>query len=239
MTTPRRLLSACALGLLTLAGAACSGGSSSQSTKQVTRGELAAMVLPKSELGAEAAALKVNPLSGFQANATAASGNFDPRVTAASLTRAGRLSGYTRAYRASRSQGENAIRRGAGLVQIGANVALYRDSAGAAGQLTKSLDDLRTLAGKPIKLGATLVRSATFRVGRIADSAAGARFDVRINGFPVYYTMVSLRHGRLLASVYEARADSKNVDAAVISFSQTLDNRIKDVLSGRIRAAPG
>jgi hypothetical protein len=52
------------------------------------------MVLPKSALGAEAAPLRVNPLSGFLTNAKDASTTFDPRITAASLTRAGRLSGY-------------------------------------------------------------------------------------------------------------------------------------------------
>jgi hypothetical protein len=39
--------------------------------------------------------------------------------------------------------------------------------------------------------------------------------------------------------VYEARADAKNVDATVISFAQTLEDRIKGVLSGSIRVAPG
>jgi hypothetical protein len=123
-------------------------------------------------------------------------------------------------------------------VQVSTSVDLYRDSAGAAGQLTKSLDDLRALVGKPIKDGATLVRSATSHVGRIADGAAGTRFEIQIDGFPIYYTGVGLRHGRLLAGVFEARADPKNVDATVISFSQTLEDRIKSVLSGRIQVSP-
>jgi hypothetical protein len=170
------------------------------------------MVLPKSALGAEAARLRVNPLSGFQTNAKAASTGLDPRITAASLTQDGRLSGYGRAYVVSLSRGENELAGGAGLVQVGTDVDLYRDNAGAAAHLTRSLDDLRALVGKPIKGGATLVRSATFRVGKIADDAGGLRFEVRITGFSIYYTSAWLRRGRLLAGVFEARADPKNVD---------------------------
>jgi hypothetical protein len=78
---------------------------------------------------------------------------------------------------------ESAVARGAGLVQIGTNVNLYRAKAAAARHMTMSVNDSRELVGKPLKEGAVLERSATFRRRRIADEAAGATFDIRIEGF--------------------------------------------------------
>jgi hypothetical protein len=195
------------------------------------------MALPTSAFGGQAVGLTVNPLSGFLSNAKAANTGIDPRETAASLTKAGRLSGYARAYRGNVSEFESALARGAGLLQVGTGVDLYRDGAGAASQQAKNVDDLRALVGKPLKAGATVVRSASFRVGGIANGAGG-RLEVRIKRFPLYYTMVWLRDGRLLAGVFEARAGPTKVDATVISLAQMLERRIKGVLSGRIRTEP-
>jgi hypothetical protein len=114
-------------------------------------------------------------------------------------------------------------------------VDLYRDNAAVAGQMSRTLNDLRLLAGKRLRGGAILERGATFRPRRIADATIGLTYTTRARGFNVYVTRVGFRHGRLLAAVSEARADSTNVNATVVSFARTLEARITGVLSGENR----
>jgi hypothetical protein len=204
----------------------------------VTKAELAAMTLPRSALGPQATGLSVHHPLGFQTNAQAAKARLDPRITATSLSRAGRLSGYVSEYQDSQSRGVSALIRGAGLLQVASDVELYRDTAAAAGQLTRVVSDCRARVGKPIKDGAMLERCASFPLQRIADGAAGLRYEIRVKGLHVYYTQVLLRRGRLLALVVEARADPKDMDARLISFAQGLADRIKDILSAGIRTGP-
>ena len=194
------------------------------------------MVLPKSAFGTQAAALRINPVSGFLSNAKAANRDLDPRMTTVSLARAGRLSGYARTFRGTLSQFESAIEAGGGLLVLGSDVDLFRDDRGAEGQLRRSSNDFRALVGKRLKGGATLVRGASFSPAKIGDAATGRRFKVRIKGVSIYITQVGFRHGNLLAGVFEERADPRNLDAEMISFARALDNRITGVLSGRMRA---
>ena len=193
------------------------------------------MVLPKSALGANARGMKLNRKSGYLSNARAAEGDLDPRMTSDSLSRGGRLFGYARVYRLGESEFEDDVLGGAGLVQTGTQVDLYRDKAAASHHMQTSVNDLRALVGKPIKHGATLERASTFNVERIADGAIGARFAVRIEGLNVYYTEVAFRRNGLLAGVFEVRADAKNVDATIDSVAKALDKRISRVLSARMR----
>ena len=189
------------------------------------------MVLPKSALGAQAAALKRNPRSGVLSNAQTAAGQLDPRVTTVSLTRGGRLNGSALAFRASLSRTETALARGTGLLGIGSDVDVFRDSAAAAGQMARSLGDLRALTGKRLRGGALLVRGAEFRVPRIADASHGMALTARIEGFDLHVTQVAFRRGRLLAGAFEIRAGSGNANAAVDSLARRLDGRIERVLA--------
>src|SRR5262249_22310799 len=215
-----------------LVGAGC-GGDANPSTKQVTRAQLAPMVLPKSALVLPARVEVEHPV-GFYSNARAAAHRIDPRITSASLTRAGRLTGYALGYTLSRWDFEDALLGGSGQLNIVTEVALYRDQTGPATQMAQGISDLRALVGKPLKGGVTLDRGATFRPPRIGDAATGLRFEVGYEGWHIYYTEVGFRYGRLLASVVEGRADPRNVDAAVISRAHALEERIKAVLGGKI-----
>jgi len=214
-------------------GAGCGGGAN-PSTKQVTRAQLALMVLPKSALVLPARVRLEHPV-GFYSNAQSAASGINPRVTSASLSRDGRLTGYALGYSLSKSQSQDALLRGSGQINILTEVDLYRDTTGPATKMAQGISDLRALVGKPIKDGATLDRGAAFRVRGIGDAAAGLRFEVGYEGVHIYYTEVGFRYGRLLASVVDGRADPTNVDAAVISRAQALEERINGVLSGKIR----
>jgi len=179
--------------------------------------------------------MRLNRKSGYLSNARAAEEDMDPRMTKDSLSRGGRLFGYALVYRLGESEFEDDVLGGAGLVQTGTLVDLYRDKAAVLSHQRTSVNDLLALVGKPIKHGATLERASTFNVERIADAAIGARFRVRIEGLDVYYTEVAFRRNSLLAGVFEVRADAKNVDAAIVSVANTLDRRISRVLSARMR----
>src|SRR5438128_257320 len=83
------------VALLTITGLASTAGVGAQTA--VTRAQLSVMVLSLSAYGPEAAKLSVDPSSGFQPNAKAAS-TIDPAVTSAYLTRIGRVIGYKLAF---------------------------------------------------------------------------------------------------------------------------------------------
>jgi hypothetical protein len=231
----RRLLASLVVCFAVVVIAGCGGGGSDGSTQGVTRSQLAGMVLPKSALGANARGMRINRESGYLSNARAAATDMDPRMTRNSLSRGGRLFGYALVYRLGESEFEDALLSGAGLVQTGTLVDLYRDKAAASSHQRTSVNDLLALVGKPIKDGATLERASTFNVGRIADAVIGVRFAVRINRLVIYYTEVAFHRSSLLAGVFEVRADAKNVDAAVVSVANKLDQRIRRVLNARMR----
>jgi hypothetical protein len=192
------------------------------------------MVLPKSALSLPSNVRVTSP-AGFFTNAQAAAHNPDPRITSASLTKDGRLSGYVLGYSLSQAQAENAFLNGAGLFRVVTEVDLYRNASGPTTRLGQGVRDLRGLVGKPLKLHTRLDRVATFPVRGIGDAAVGSRYVIEGQGVHVYFTQVGFRRGPRLASTTEERADSKNVDAAVISLARSLDHRIQGVLSGKIR----
>src|SRR5207302_6940518 len=108
--------------------------------------------------------------------------NPDPRITVASLTKAGRLSGYALGYSLSQSQTQNAFLNGAGLFRIVTEVDLYRDAKGPTTRLMQGVRDLRALRGKPLKLGTRLVSLETFPVRGVGDAAVGLAYVIEGQG---------------------------------------------------------
>jgi hypothetical protein len=214
-------------------GTGCGGGGT-PSTEHVTKAHLALMVLPRSALGPAWTRFRDKHPVGFYTNAQSAAGSLDPRITGASLSKDGRLTGYALGYSLRRSRFERALFQGSGALNILTDAELYRDKVGPATTMARGLRDLRALVGKPVRGGAILVRGATFRVPRIGDGAEGIRLEIRIKGFHVHYTEVAFRYGRLLAETIEARADPQNVDTALIAVSRALEGRIERVLTGKI-----
>jgi len=195
------------------------------------------MALPRSALGKDATGLRIHrPVSGFSTNAKFAAEGLDPLVTAASLSKGGRLGGYAIQFVAPEARGVRMLRSGAGLLVISTDVDLYRSAAAAAAEMRKFAKDGRALVGKRLNGGTTLERFTTFPVPEIAHSA-GWRLATVVSPFHIYFTQVEFRDGRLLALAGETRADPKNVSAAMIADARALEERIKRVLSGDIRTA--
>lgn len=212
--------------------AGCGGGHPKARPSTDPRVQLSAMVLPKAALGPEAARfVKVGP-SGLLTNERRAASDLDPLVSTASLAKAGRISGYALEFGLGHSQMSGAFSRGAGLVEIGTLVELYRDEGSVTRQMRKSLADLRQLVGKPLNLGGTLERAQTFPVRGSAGRAIGIRFTVRIAGTRVHITQVAFRSGPFAGIAVETRADTNDVAAEVTSLAQRLDSQIQRVRTG-------
>ena len=199
--------------------------------KDVTRGQLALMVLPRSSLGGLPVKGWVERRAGFETNAESAATSLDPRLTRASLTTEGRLTGYALGYSVRRAKLEDALQRGSGPIGVATEVSLYRDTAGTAAEMTRAIRDSRTLIGKTIKGGAKLDHAATFPVAQVGDAAVGFKLRVGIDGVHVCFTQVNFRSGRLLARVVETRVDAKNVDPTVTALARELDGRINGILT--------
>jgi hypothetical protein len=191
------------------------------------REQLPDMVLPKSAFRGQAAAFgRVRPF-GYLSNRRRAASDFDPLVTPASLARAGRLTGYSLQFGLGRAQSSEILRRRRGLLQIGSLVELYRDGSSVSRQLRATVCDLRTLVGKPVRLGGTLDGLNVVRVAGLGDEGTRLTLVVRVSGVRVQLTEVGFRVGRLAGVVVEARADSKNIDPDVTSLARALERQMR------------
>ena len=122
MATGRR-----ALLLLAAATALVVAGGASAAERSVSRASLALMPLAKPALGKEAFALPLDRDSGVQTNADAAR-NATGHVTAAQLTRLGRLTGYELDYNDAAG---HALAARKGLLEVSTGVELYGSASAA------------------------------------------------------------------------------------------------------------
>jgi hypothetical protein len=100
---------------------------------------LAQFAVPRGQLGKIARGLKIELLSGTTTNARAADDSFDPNDTATTISRAGRVSGYTLVYG---DVGWTALRTGHGLIDVGTSLDFFRSARQATLYEIKSLRDL-------------------------------------------------------------------------------------------------
>jgi hypothetical protein len=181
--------------------------------------KLALMVLPKAELGSAAAPLKYDASSsGVYGNAQAADDSIDPNATAASLARAGRLTGYELFY-------------GNRKLEIGTEVDLFRDSVGVSADLAKRLRDLRRFEGRVVN-GVKLERVQTFAVPKLGDEVLAVRLTAARGGNRIWGTGIRFRLGALEGSVDVVRADAADASAQTIRLALALEHRMRGVLAG-------
>ncbi len=197
----------------------------------VGRDRLALMPLPKSALGTAALSLPLDQDSGVVSNADAARNADGPRVTAARLSRLGRITGYTLDY--DDAAGRALVARH-GLLQVQTGVDLYRSPAAAgAGLAFWRRDDADVRLAKAA--GAT-VSLSSFPVGSLGSSGFGLSGVAKLKGKPpVYGVDIQFARGPLVASVSVSAADSRSRRAYVLSLAKQLDARISGVLHGRIK----
>jgi hypothetical protein len=214
--------------LATLSAADGSYGSGANSPR------LEIMVLPASRLGTSAHGLDVSIGSGFTDNIDAAEDTIDPKDTAASLARAGRMNGYELAYE---DLSALPFVRGKGLLQIASSVDRFRSAAAADAFIDKQLEDYARFRGKVVE-GARLVEFDRFAVPRLGERSLGLRGVVELGSKRVPSTSVIFRAGPLVGDITIDRADSKPVNQEAIRFARALASRMRLALAGKLKENP-
>jgi hypothetical protein len=221
-----------------LAFAGCSGGGDdlSDALAALTGDDLAIMVLPQTDLGADYAGFDASSDGGPQDSAAAADDTFDPDDTAAQLEEQGWQMGYNLSFEAPDLA---ALESGEGPITAASTVELLRDEAAATAYMQKQFDDVSALQGKEIDTGTSLDEATTFEVSDLGDEAQGARVrlsfgsDAQFSG-----TFVALRIGRLIGTAAVARADDTDINAEVEDLASKLEERMRGVLRGDITGTP-
>jgi hypothetical protein len=221
---------------LALAGCSLSGQEARDDAAQaeVTKAQLAAMVLPKAELGTVAEGTRPAKDSGAVANAEAADSSVDPHDTAKSLRNEGRLSGQ-RAYFVGSDLA--AVRKRGGLFLAGTEVELLEDPVYAAQYLHKGLGDFQRFQGKQPD-GSKLSGVSGFQVTGVGDEAGGLRTTMTLGRQKLHMTAVAFRRDRIVAVAAVLRGDREDASGEARALAVKLDKRIQDVLAGRIETGP-
>jgi hypothetical protein len=221
----RRLLSALlAYGLLVGAGSA----------EATPADPLAPLVVPRAQLGKLAEGLDVELLSGTTTNARAADDSFDPSDTADTVTKAGRVSGYTLVYG---DVGFTALRKRSGLIDVGTSLDFFRSAPKASAYELKSLQDLRRVQGKNLQ-GVVVERASAFPAQGLGPRAVGLRIVQRVGKRRIYSTFVDFQIDKVLCEALINRADKKNVNAQALAIARKLAGRIIAYAQGTLKATP-
>jgi hypothetical protein len=195
---------------------------------------LAPLVVPRSQLGQIAEGLAVELQSGTTSNARAADDSFDPVDTEQSVTKAGRVSGYTLLYG---DVGFTALRKGNGLIEVGTSLDFFRNQQKAQAYELKSLNDLRRVQGANLQ-GVVVERATAFPVKGLGPRSVGLRIVQRVGSKRIYGTYVDFQIGQILGEAVINRADRKNVDALAARVARTLQGRIISYAQGSLKATP-
>jgi hypothetical protein len=221
-------------GALVLAGCGVGGHQAAKPTERpkVTQAQLAAMVLPRSELGTVAAGLRLADDSGPVDNRTAAESSPDPKDTGKSLRSDGRLDGHKAYYGGT----VLVTAKKKGPVVVGTEVELMEDPVYAAQYLHDQVGDFERFQGKQSDGSKAAVRS--FAPEPVGDEAAGLLVTVSKGKQKLFMTAVAFRRGRVVAVAMVARPDKDDQQNEARALAVKLDKRIQDVLAGRIAVEP-
>jgi hypothetical protein len=230
---PRSLRGLFLAGALVLAGCGVGGQEARDAVDppEVTKAQLAAMVLPQTELGELAAGLKQDDDSGPIGNDEAADETIDPGDSGKSLRSAGRLAGHRLGFGGSNL----AAQRKGQVVYAATLVELMEDTVYAAQHLHKQLGDAQRYAGQALG-GVELTRVSTFEATDVGNEAEGLLATVASGGKKLQATVVVFRRGRVLGAAALLRADKDDAQNEARAIAIKLDKRIQDVLAGRIGA---
>jgi hypothetical protein len=201
-----------------------SSGCALREEKKLGRDELATMVLPLDAMGRAYADLELHEDgSGHTDNAERAKDNVDLEDSREALIRAGRIGGYSQAFRPPK--------RNTPLIEVSTTVELLRDEEMAAAYLEDQLADFVRMKGRKFK-GVALSRAKRFPVTGIGDEAGGVDLTVAIRKRRGYSTIVAFRRGRVVAAADLTRADRHDMRGEVQRLARVLESRVSGVLRG-------
>jgi hypothetical protein len=219
--------------LLVLAGCGGNDNDDNDATARVTKGQLAAMVLPQRDLGPLARGLVVGDDSGRTSNRETAEGTPDPRDSGRTLARAGRIDGY----RASFGGGGLVAESDRGAFAVATEVELFRDEGAASAYLRKQIDDLERERGKT-RQGVKVAAIERFEVDDVGEEAHGLAATFAIRDRAWFGTFVAFRRGRVVGSAFVALKREREIGDQVERLAQKLDDRIQRVAEGTLPVGP-
>ena len=211
--------------------AEASGGGEEQ---EVAQRLLETMVVPQEDIGGLPRGLSVSPESGWKDNQAEAESSFDSDDSAASLRKAGRVTGYELAYC---DPMQAAIRSGSGVTNVMTWVDLFTSGDAASAYLRAHVDYALGRAGSSPREGVTFGEVEDFEPG-VPGEAYGLRESVDFAGDRVFRAVVFFRRGRLVAGSMVVRADRKDEAADAVRIAGILDQRIQIALHGGDNGEP-
>jgi hypothetical protein len=197
-----------------------------------SRSQLKLMPLPHASYGAQASSLSLDSDSGWVSNKDSAEDELDPTLTAAALTRMGRITGFDVEF----DDLTKASQRGL-LVDADSEVDLFRTEAGAARYIAREAGEFRRLEGKRLKYGIVVDQVSYFAATGLRG-ARGVHFHLRAGGLTFWATGVLFQVGTLVASAELGRTDARDVRADVRQLAVALNRRIQGVLAGNVHDNP-
>ena len=189
---------------------------------------LETMVVPQEDIGGLPRGLRVSPESGWKDNPAEAESSFDPDDSAASLRKAGRVTGYELAYY---DPTQAAIRSGSGVTNVMTWVDLFTSGDAASAFLRGRVDYALGRAGTSPREGVSFGTVEAFEPG-VPGEAYGLRESVDFAGDHVFRAVVLFRRGRLVAGSMVVRADRRDEVADAVRIAGILDQRIQIALHG-------
>jgi hypothetical protein len=189
--------------------------------------QLALMPLPQSAFGSDAAGLKLDTDgSGVEDNAEAADDSTTKSDSAASLTKAGRITGYGVAF------GDfGLIGKPGRVVYVGSNVELFRSPAAASAGLERDVEDIAL--SDPAN-GLRVLSVSRFGAPELGDAAVGFKVKAKFGTAILWFTGVAARRGELVEEVALLRTDATSAQATVLALARALSARVQAVLAGKV-----
>lgn len=195
---------------------------------------LETMVVPQEDIGGLPLGLRVSPESGWKDNRAEARSSLDPDDTAASLRKAGRVTGYELVYY---EPTQAAIRSGSGVTDVMTWVDLFTSGDAASAYLRGHVDYALRRAGSSPREGVTFGEVEAFEPG-VPGEAYGRRESVDFGDDHVFRTILLFRRGRIVAGSMLVRADDKDGTAEAKRIAGILDQRIRIALHGGSNGEP-
>jgi hypothetical protein len=200
--------------------------------EEITRDELAIMVLPQGDLGAEFAAFEVDEDSGPGNARRLAENSMDPDDTPASVKRAGWTAGYDLSY----SVPKRLAAEGGAALSVGTSADLFATETDARSFIVEEIRQFHRFEGKT-REGVKILRADEFDVA-IGDESWGVELEFRGSGPSLTMTGVIFRHGRLVATAFHLRTDAADVRSRAAGLALKLESRITRVLADDLDAEP-
>lgn len=201
--------------------------------QEVSREQLAIMVVPGSGLGPAYAKFTVDSDSGAISASEYADDTLDPDDTAGSVKRAGWRAGYALQYSDPKGVAAHKQR---GLQAIGTQVNLFETASAARADIIKTVGDFASYEWSSVA-GVKIVSSEEF-LAELGDEAWGYEAKISAGNLRFRVTTVAFRRGPVegVAAIYREDGTAERLEA--IRIAQLLVGRVDGVLAGRISGEP-